>query len=90
MCPFLSFQVIVQSDDIDRVHVLHVGTSKYPKTPAFVEVPTNGMYLVTVLPIQDGRRILSGIAASQTHIVQATATHGIYTGPGEKVHFNNF
>ena len=80
MCPYSSFQVIAQSDDVDRVNVLHVTTSMDAQTPATVQVPVNGQYLVTVLPIQDGRGILSGMALSRTHMVtdaSTMATHGI-------------
>ena len=51
--------------------ILHVNTSMDPHTPATLQVPENGEYLVTVLPIEDEGGVLSGGIVSQPLVVEA-------------------
>lgn len=71
-----------QISAVESANILHVNTSMNPQTPATLKVPKNGEYLVTVLPIYEGRGILDGMAFSQMHVVNdlPSTTQGIKLG----------
>lgn len=58
---------------MDSVGTLYTDTSIDYQTPAMIQVPETGEYLVTVLPFQDERRILSGVTFSQIHRVTVSS-----------------
>ena len=57
----LGFQITAQINDMSRVNVLYVNTSMDPQSPVNVVVPSNGEYMVTVLPSRIGVGILDTV-----------------------------
>ena len=71
----LGFQIIAQINDINRVNVLYVNTSMDPRSPATVYVPSDGEYMVTVLPNRAGKGILdAAVELSQLVMVDNSMT----------------
>ena len=69
------FQVIAQLNVQERVHRLYVNQTLPGQTSASVEVEESGEYLVSILPIIEGRGV-TGSGVEYREIVYLTATSG--------------
>ena len=67
------FQVIAQSGVQERVHRLYVNQTLPGQTSASVEVEESGVYLVSILPIIEGR----GITGSHVEYSEVVVVDGI-------------
>ena len=52
------FEMIVQSSNSSKVHILHVSQSMDLQTPVTVEVDESGMYLVVIFAIREETGII--------------------------------
>ena len=73
------FQVIVQSGVQERVHKLYISQTLPGQTSASVEVEESGEYLVSILPLVEGR----GITGSRVEYRQVVVVEKPITTSGK-------
>ena len=73
------FQIIIQLNNIDGVHKLHInGTTEYLSPgPVIVQVEKNGTYQVAIFPIM-GERGIVNTAIAHSEVLSATSEYVLY------------
>ena len=79
------YQVIAYFNTLDQVHKIYTNTTTNCHTQVTVEVEERGLYLVSVLPIIEGR----GITGSSVEHSELVMVDGMVTTTGNLLYNNN-
>ena len=79
------YQVVAYLNTLDQVHKIYTNTTTNCYTQVTVEVEERGLYLVSVLPIIEGR----GITGSSVEHSELVMVDGMVTTTGKLLYNNN-
>ena len=79
------YQVITYLNTLDQVHQIYTNMTTNCHTQVTVEVEERGLYLVSVLPIIEGR----GITGSSVEHAEIVMVDGMVTTTGKLLYNNN-